>query len=125
MHRILAFTWLVACSNGASKAAVAPVFTKVTAPMDVMPSADGTYTWHVVIEYDDPDDYATQMAITFSRNGMATTVNVGLQANALTQQIEVGPIASTYKGETFDYSFVLVDQSGLKSAPATGTVQFD
>jgi hypothetical protein len=115
---------LLACS-GTTKA-VPPKWVTVTAPAHVTAAADGSYDWAIQYSYSDDDDFVTQLAVTFALNGTAAapTVIPAAQASSLTQGTTI-KFPAVSKGKTYDYSFVLTDQSGLKSDPYTGTVTLD
>lgn len=120
----LLFLTIVACSG--TQASVPPSWVSVSAPAHVAASADGTYAWNITYSYSDADDYVVQLAVTFAINGTAAapTIIPAATTSSLTQQTSI-KFPAVSKGKTYDWSFVLTDQGGLKSAPYTGTVTLD
>jgi hypothetical protein len=114
----------MACSSSPTQS-VPPSFVSVTAADHVAASADGTYTWGVTFTYSDADDYATALKLVLTRKGISVPAQWPLDPAALTQTRYLANEPATLKGYTYDYTLVLEDQSGLESAPYTGTVTFD
>jgi hypothetical protein len=115
---------LLACSG--TQQSVPPTWVSVNAPAHVTASADGTYAWVIAYSYSDADDFVTQLAVTFSLNGKAAapTIIPAAQAASLSQSTSI-TFPAVSKGKTYDWTFVLTDQGGLKSAPYTGSVTLD
>ncbi len=115
---------LLACSSATQS--VPPTWVSVSAPTHVTAAADGTYAWAVTYTYSDADDFITQLAVTFSLNGKAAapTIIPPAQASSLSQGTTI-TFPAVSKGKTYDWTFVLTDQGGLKSAPYAGTVTLD
>jgi len=105
---------------------VPPTWVSVSAPTHVTAAADGTYAWNVSYTYSDADDFITQLAVTFSLNGKAAspTIIPPAQAASLSQGTTI-IFPAVSRGKTYDWTFVLTDQGGQKSAPYAGTVTLD
>jgi hypothetical protein len=127
MHTRLLCLLAIACSSSPTKAEP-PVFATVNAPTHVAASADGSYNWAFTYSYQDPDDFATTLRVTFTPGNTSSSYDLPCQAATLSQMQSVSIIptnAPSFKGKTLPYTFVLIDQSGLQSTPYSGSVTFD